>query len=102
MVQARKNLACAFFYGICWASSASVSASGAWTPRASIGCRLLCPGPRAPRDVFQQRARPRSSAAKSNLRPSCCRRIDLGGPPRGAGARRGRIHTDARRRQTRP
>ncbi|CAH0375604.1 unnamed protein product, partial [Pelagomonas calceolata] len=55
-VQARKNLACAGFYGICWASSASVEASGAWTPRALLVVAYCALVPGALADVLQQGA----------------------------------------------
>ena len=66
-VQARKNLACAFFYGACWASSASVEASGAWTPRALLVVAYCALVPGALADVFQQRAQSAIHAAEASI-----------------------------------
>ena len=66
-VQARKNLACAFFYGACWASSASVEASGAWTPLALLVVAYCALVPGALADVLQQRAQAAIHAAEASI-----------------------------------
>ena len=66
-VQARKNLACAGFYGMCWASSASVEASGAWTPLALLVVAYCALVPGALADVFQQRAQAAIHAAEASI-----------------------------------
>ena len=66
-VQARKNLACAFFYGACWASSASVEVSGAWTPRALLVVAYCALVPGALADVLQQRAQAAIHAAEASI-----------------------------------
>ncbi len=66
-VQARKNLACAFFYGACWASSASVEASGAWTPFALCVVAYCALVPGALADVCQQRAQSAIHAAEASI-----------------------------------
>ena len=66
-VQARKNLACAFFYGACWASSASVEVSGAWTPLALLVVAYCALVPGALADVLQQRAQAAIHAAEASI-----------------------------------
>jgi len=66
-VQARKNLACAGFYGACWASSASVEASGAWTPLALLVVAYCALVPGALADVLQQRAQAAIHAAEASI-----------------------------------
>ena len=67
-VQARKNLACAGLYGICWASSASIEASsGAWTPLALLVVAYCALIPGALADVLQQRAQAAIHAAEASI-----------------------------------
>ena len=55
------------FYGICWASSASVEVSGAWTPRALLVVAYCALVPGALADVLQQRAQAAIHAAEASI-----------------------------------
>ena len=55
------------FYGACWASSASVEASGAWTPFALCVVAYCALVPGALADVFQQRAQAAIHAAEASI-----------------------------------
>ncbi len=55
------------FYGACWASSASVEVSGAWTPLALLVVAYCALVPGALADVFQQRAQSAIHAAEASI-----------------------------------